>query len=317
MAKRGTSISLVTSLPTLNSSAQFRPGLGFSLHTRKTYCTFCQVASTNFKFTRNCRWTFDSRFDIQVDHRLVFVRGFNMLHPTRSMQSTIAALCRLVSKSRMTTSEKVPTATSAFSRAFSQRPSLLLTSKILRAEPPVFAGPTIDGFLVRSYATATKKKSSSTKKSSTTKKKASPKKKAAKKPKKRAAKKKAVKKKVAKKPKKPTRPKTVDAPSGRGISGYVVYVQNQLKSIPGPGGSSRLSEAVQKWKALSEAEKEVFSLSSASHIDFFSRPGKPERNLSMQPENKNTLTSSPKCRPLKSKKKTRDDVHSKRILRVQ
>jgi outer membrane biosynthesis protein TonB len=138
----------------------------------------------------------------------------------------------------------------------------LLTSKTLSADIPVVSGPTIDGFLVRSYATTTKKKPATktkpaTKKKTTTKKKAPAKKKAAAKKPKKVAKKKPVKKKVAKKPAKPTRPTVLAAPSARGLSGYVVYIQNHLKSTSGPGGPERLSEAVTQWRSLPDAEKQV------------------------------------------------------------
>ena len=179
-----------------------------------------------------------------------------MFHSTRGMPSAMAALHRLLCRSRFSRSGKVPTPTSVISRAFSQHSSLLLTSRIFSADIPIVRGPTIDNLLVRSYATATTKKSTTAKK--TTKKKAPAKKKAAKKPKKKAVKKKAPKKKAETKPKKPTRPKVLAAPSGRGISGYVVYIQNHLKSSsPGLGGPNRLTEAVQRWKELSDAEKDV------------------------------------------------------------
>src|SRR5271170_1400176 len=153
-----------------------------------------------------------------------------MLHSTRSMPTTMATLHRLLDKSRLTRSGKVPTPTSVISRAFSQRPSLLLTSKALSTDISAVAVPTIDSLLVRSYATATRKKPASKKKSTTKKKTPAKKKAAAKKPKKAAKKKAPKKKKVAKKPTKPTRPHVLKAPSERGISGYVVYIQNHLKT---------------------------------------------------------------------------------------
>lgn len=179
-----------------------------------------------------------------------------MFHSTRGMPSAMATLHRLIGKARFTPSGKVSTPTSVISRAFSQRSSVLLTSRIFSADIPIVTRPTIDNLLVRSYATATKKKSTTAKK--TTKKKAPAKKKAAKKPKKKAVKKKTPKKKAETKPKKPTRPKVLAAPSGRGISGYVVYIQNHLKSSsPGLGGPNRLTEAVQRWRELSDGEKDV------------------------------------------------------------
>jgi outer membrane biosynthesis protein TonB len=133
----------------------------------------------------------------------------------------------------------------------------------LSADIPVVSGSTIDSFLVRSYATTTTKKTATkkkpaTKKTTTTKKKAPAKKKAAVKNPKKVAKKKAIKK-VAKKPAKPTRPTVMAAPSPRGLSGYVVYIQNHLKTTPGPGGPDRLSEAVREWRNLSDSEKQVLT----------------------------------------------------------
>ena len=79
--------------------------------------------------------------------------------------------------------------------------------------------------------------------------------------KKTVAKKKPVKKrKVAAKPKKPSRPKVLKVPSSRGISGYVVFLQDRLKSTSGPGSAGRLSVAVQEWKAFSDTEKQVIPL---------------------------------------------------------
>jgi outer membrane biosynthesis protein TonB len=197
-----------------------------------------------------------------------------MLHSTRSMPTTMPTLHRLLGKSRLTRSGKVPTPTSVISRAFSQCPSLLLTSKTLSADIPVVSGPTINSFLVRSYATTTAKKSATkkkpaTKKKTTTKKKAPAKKKAAAKKPKKVAKKKPIKKKVAKKPAKPTRPTVLAAPSARGLSGYVVYIQNYLKSTPGPGGPDRLSEAVREWRSLSDAEKQVLYPVPSPETDLF------------------------------------------------
>lgn len=177
-----------------------------------------------------------------------------MLQSTRGVPSTMATIQRLLGKSRFTGSGKVPTPTLVVSRAFSQRPSLLLASRTFSVNIPVVTESTVDNLLVRSYATATRKKT-------TTKKKAPAKKKAAakkpKKPKKKAEKKKPKAKKAPAKPKKPLRPRPLPVPSGRGISGYVVYIQNHLKSTSGPGGPTRLSEAVRQWKTLSDAEKQV------------------------------------------------------------
>jgi len=232
-----------------------------------------------------------------------------MLHSTRSMPTNVATLHRLFGKSRLPRSGKVPTPISVISRVFSQRPSLVLTSKTLSANIPVLSGPTIDSFLVRSYATAAKKKSASAKKTATKKKAPAKKKAAAKKPKKAVKKKTPKKKKVAKKPTKPSRPHVLTAPSGRGISGYVVYIQNHLKTTPGAGGPNRLSEAVKEWKNLSDAEKQVLSPPFfLPETDFFSRLGKLALNLSMKLENRNTPTLSPNYRLRKSKKKTKSVV---------
>ena len=76
-------------------------------------------------------------------------------------------------------------------------------------------------------------------------------------------KKKAVKKrKVAVKPKTPSRPKVLDLSQARSITGYVVFIQNQLKSASGAEGVGvpvRFAKAVQEWKALPESEKQVIT----------------------------------------------------------
>jgi outer membrane biosynthesis protein TonB len=116
--------------------------------------------------------------------------------------------------------------------------------------------------LARGYATATKTKTTktATKKKPAAKKAKKPAAKKAKKPKKKVAKKKVVKKvakKRVKKPVKPVKPKATRLPSSRAISGYMVYLQNQLKSASGPNATLRLQNAVSQWKALSDTEKEV------------------------------------------------------------
>jgi len=83
------------------------------------------------------------------------------------------------------------------------------------------------------------------------------------KPKKKAVKK-VVKKKKAKKPVKPVRPKVRPLPSPRGLSGFVVYLQTQLKSSTGPDGAGRLKAAVASWKSLSDAEQETYKTRAAT-----------------------------------------------------
>jgi hypothetical protein len=176
------------------------------------------------------------------------------------MPIAMATLRRLLSISRLAHSGKVPTSTTLVSRGFCHRASHYCLSRnlsVLKTIPCV-SGNTGDNVILRSYATSTKKRPTSTKKT-TTKRKTATKKTPAKKSKKTAAKKKKVvkKRKVAKKPKKPTRPKVLDIPSSRGISGYVVFLQDRLKSVGGPGATGRLTDAVSQWKALSDSEKQV------------------------------------------------------------
>ena len=184
------------------------------------------------------------------------------------MPITMATLRRLLNPSRLSQSGKVPTSTTVVYRSICHRTIQPRLSQVLSTSRaiPIVSGSTIENVFLRSYATATKKRVSSTTKKTTAKKKTVTKKKApakkkAVKPKKKAAKKKVVKKrKVAKKPKKPkkpARPKVLDIPATRGLSGYTVFLTDRLKSATGPGSSSRLSQAVAEWKGLSDTEKQV------------------------------------------------------------
>jgi len=151
----------------------------------------------------------------------------------------------------------------------------------------------IENVFLRGYATATTKKRATSTRKTTAKKKTATKKKApAKKTKKKTAakKKKPVKKrKVAAKPKKPARPRVLKIPSSRGISGYVVFLQTQLKSTTGPGAAGRLSDAVKEWKALSDIEKQVKPALITQRIDKLNRLGILVRNQSMRLVNRNTI----------------------------
>lgn len=179
----------------------------------------------------------------------------------------MAILRRLLSASRLSQYRKVPTSATVVSRGFCGRTIQLRLLKTLSASRaiPIVPGNTIDNVNSRNYATTKK----TTAKKTTIKKKVPAKKtttkKAVKKSKSKAVKKKVVKKrKVAKKPKKPTRPKILDIPSPRGVSGYVVFIQERLKTVTGPGAPGRLSNAVTEWKALSDAEKQVLYLTKKS-----------------------------------------------------
>ena len=192
-----------------------------------------------------------------------------MLNPPRSMPITMATLRRLLSNSRFCQSGKVPTPTTIVTRNFCHRatPPRILQALVASKTIPILSTSTVENVMLRGYATTTTKKSAtstrkSTGKKTATKKKKAPAKKATRKTKKKtAAKKKPVKKrKVAAKPKKPSKPKVLKVPSSRGISGYVVFLQDRLKSTTGPGSVGRLSVAVQEWKALSDSEKQVTPL---------------------------------------------------------
>lgn len=178
-----------------------------------------------------------------------------MLHTPKNMQSTVATLRRLLSTARFSPSRKVPNSTTLLARNFCHRTfhsrlvQLVSAPRPLPPDIPIVSGSPVKGVILRSYAATTKK---GTSKKTTAKKKATKKK-----PKKPTKKKVAAKRKVVKKPKKPTRPKVLDIPSPRGLSGYSVFIQNELKSSTGPGPANRLSDAVQQWKALSDTEKQV------------------------------------------------------------
>jgi len=171
-----------------------------------------------------------------------------------------------------------------------------------------------DGVLVRSYATATKRKAPAKKKTTTTRKttkrktatkKKTPAKKA-KKPKKKAVKKVAKKRKVAKKPKKPVRPKVQNMPSSRSISSYVVFLQSALKSVTGPDPTSRLRNAVSQWKALSDAEKQTWS-SRAEAINATRKQEYQNAVASMTPQE--IKTENTKRRLLAKKYKQKHNTH--------
>jgi hypothetical protein len=147
--------------------------------------------------------------------------------------------------------------------------------------PVVDSSATLENIFLRGYATTTKKKpgpkktttrkpttKKTTKKTAAKKTAAKKKKPAAKKakPKKKAVKK-VIKKKKAKKPVKPVRPKVTPLPSPRALSGFVVYLQNELKSSTGPDAAGRLKTAVASWKSLSDAEQEVHLFQYIVDID--------------------------------------------------
>jgi hypothetical protein len=122
---------------------------------------------------------------------------------------------------------------------------LISASKTLSSDIPFPPGSAVEGVILRGYATTSKKRTSAKKKVT---------KKKAKKP---AKKKAATKRKVAKKPKKPTRPKVLDIPSSRALSGYTIFIQDQLKLSTGQSAASRLIDAVEHWKSLSDFDKQV------------------------------------------------------------
>ena len=162
-----------------------------------------------------------------------------MLNPQRSMSYAVASLRRLITTSRASQSGKVQIPSILASRGFCHRASLA---------KPLLASPIATARLVvsRGYATTTVKK---------------PKRKtAAKKPKKKVAKK--PKKRVAKKPAKLAKPKILKVPTKYGISGYSLFMQSTLASSTGPGINERFSGASAQWKALSDAEKEVYPIAT-------------------------------------------------------
>lgn len=213
-----------------------------------------------------------------------------MLNSPRSMPITMATLRRLLSNSRL---GKVSTPTTLIARNFCHRAT---QPRVLQALPtskaiPIVSTSTIENVFLRGYATTTTKKRPAKKKTTATKKKA-PAKKVTRKTKKKtvAKKKKPVKKrKVAAKPKKPARPQVIKVPSSRGISGYIVFLQAQLKSITGPGAAGRLTDAVKEWKALSDTEKQVNTALIAQRTDRLNRLGTLVPSQSMHLGNKNTI----------------------------
>lgn len=175
------------------------------------------------------------------------------------MPMSMAGLRRLITETR---SSKFPnfsnTSKTLVARTFAQR---AIASRVLQSAQntqatsvtlPSQLTTTFDNAILRTYATTTRKRT--TTKKTTTKKKTAGRKKTAKKPAKKPVKK--AKKKVVKKPAKPTRPKTMQLPSPRGISGYVVYIQEQMKGASGDI-AARFRDVGTSWKALSETEKDV------------------------------------------------------------
>jgi hypothetical protein len=210
----------------------------------------------------------------------------------------MAALRRLLSNSRSSLSGKVPIPTTLTTRNLSHLAIQPRVVQVLSASNaiPIVSTSTVENVFLRGYATTTTKKGATStrkttaKKKTATKKKA-PAKKATKKAKKKTvAKKKPVKKrKVAAKPKKPARPDVIKLPSSRGISGYIVFLQTQLKSIPGPGAAGRLTDAVKEWKALSDTEKQVNIALITQRTDRFIRLGTLVRNQLMHLVNRSTI----------------------------
>ena len=190
------------------------------------------------------------------------------------MSYAVASLRRLITTSRASQSGKVQIPSILASRGFCHRASLA---------KPLLASPIATARLVdavsRGYATTTVKKpkrKSATKKTAVKKKTTA--KKAAKKPKKKVAKK--PKKRVAKKPAKLAKPKILKVPTKYGISGYSLFMQNTLASSTGPGINERFSGASAQWKALSDAEKEVYPIPTV-----LSQPI-PAFNLAMDADNR-------------------------------
>ena len=174
------------------------------------------------------------------------------------MSMSMAGLRRLITETR---SSKFPDfsniSKTLVARTFVQR---AIASRVLQSTQntqatsvtlPAQLTTTFDNAILRTYATTTRKRT--TTKKTTTKKKTAARKKTAKKPAKKA------KKKAVKKAAKPTRPKTMKLPSPRGISGYVVYIQEQMKGASGDI-ASRFRNVSASWKALSETEKDVSAL---------------------------------------------------------
>lgn len=196
-----------------------------------------------------------------------------MLNTQRIMPITMATLRNLVSSKSLTFQfgkVPIPVARGICHRAIQKRlSSTSPVSKTSSVTPSIASPISLNTVLVRGYATTTTvKKTTTTRKTAakpkkTTKKPAKkaakkPAKKAVKKPKKKAAKKKPApkKRKVAKKPATPTRPKVSNAPSPRALSGFTLYVKEQVKGITGRGRMD-LSQPAADWKALPQSEKDV------------------------------------------------------------
>jgi hypothetical protein len=177
----------------------------------------------------------------------------------RSMPMTLSStLRRLLTDARASKFRKVPSSTSLFVRAFSHR---TIGSRLLKPSTGSQAtsvitpnAPAVNNVVFRSYATTTRKPTAKKTTKKTTKRKTAAKKK---KPVKKVAKKRQVKK-----AEKPKRPKLTKLPSGRGISGYTLFVSENLNSQTGQDAISRMKSVSASWKALSDSEKAVFPMQS-------------------------------------------------------
>ena len=203
-----------------------------------------------------------------------------MLNPLRNMSITMATLRRLLSNSRFCQSGKVRTPTTPITRNFCHHTTQPRVLQAFSASKtiPIVSTSTIENVFLRGYATATTKKRATSTKKTTAKKKTATKKKAPAKKATRKTKKKTVakKKKPVKKrkvEKRPARPKVIKVPSSRGISGYVVFLQDRLTSTSGPGSVGRLTDAVKEWRALSDTEKQVNSTLITQRTDGLIRLG--------------------------------------------
>jgi outer membrane biosynthesis protein TonB len=170
------------------------------------------------------------------------------------MSTAVASLRRLLTASRAPRSGNVQIPAILASRGFCHRAALAKPVLV----SPIAAARLADA-LSRGYATTTttkpKRKTTTTKKTTKTKKKTTAKK-AVKKPKKKVVKK--PKKKVAKKPVQLRKPKLMKLPPNSAISGYQLFMKETLLSTSGPGVPGRFTAAAAQWKALSDAEKQVY-----------------------------------------------------------
>jgi len=182
----------------------------------------------------------------------------------RSMPMTMSTLRRFLAEARSTKFGKIPTSTSLVARAFSQRAigSRLLTSINGTQSTAVTTSNAssliIDRAFLRSYVTATKKKSTTKK---TTKKAAAKKKPAKKTAKKTTKKTKKTGTKKAAKPKTPKFPRVRKLPPSRAVNSYALFVTEEMKHVTGHADiGSRAKEVAARWRALSDAQKNVLYL---------------------------------------------------------